>query len=73
MLVKATKTVTYEISIYEQLEDDPEDGMRKGIYAFVGPPDEQSEFAVGPFKSRMAARTGAVKQLERMGYTVERA
>lgn len=71
MIVNATKTVQYEIRIYEQDHDDPDDGTRAGVYAQVGPPNDQAEFMVGPYKSRMEARTNAVRRLERMGYQVK--
>lgn len=68
MRVRATKTVEYEISVSEQREYDPDDGTGPGFYAWVGTPGDQSDWVVGPCKSRMAARTAAVKRLERMGY-----
>jgi len=68
--VKCTRTVTYEISVSRQREDDASDGMRAGYYAWVGPPDDQSDFAVGPFTPRQAAIDGAIAALKRHGYRV---
>lgn len=72
MRVRATKSVTYEIRVSEQRERDPEDGTGPGFYAWVGPPDDQSDFAVGPFKTAADARQGAVLRLEQMDYKVTR-
>jgi hypothetical protein len=72
MRVRATKTVELEIHIYEQSYNDPDDGTAAGVYAQVGPPGDQCDWMVGPFRSRTEARTGAVKRLERMGYKVDR-
>lgn len=71
MIVQATRVATFEISTYHQQQDDPDDGMRAGHYAMVGPPGEQSDFAVGPCKTPTLARAAAVRRLERMGYQVQ--
>jgi hypothetical protein len=68
MRVRATKTVECAISVSEQREYDPDDGTGPGFYAWVGPPGDQSDFAVGPFKTAKAARVGACERLRRMGY-----
>jgi hypothetical protein len=73
MRVRATKAVVYEIRISRQREHDPDDGTGPGFYAWVGPPDDQSDFAVGPFKTMADARVGACERLRRMGYQVEEA
>lgn len=72
MKVRATKTVVYEISVQHQKEDDPDDGQRAGYWAWVGPPDDQSDFVVGPYKTAADARHGAVIRLEQMDYKVTR-
>lgn len=68
MRVKATKTVDYEIGVQHQERDDLDDGQRAGYWAWVGPPGNQSDFCVGPFKTAKAARVGACERLRRMGY-----
>lgn len=73
MIVKCTSTTTMEITVSHQERDDPEDGTRKGFYAWVGPPDDQSDFAVGPFATKKAAEDGALVRLKRHGYTVRKA
>lgn len=69
MLVKCTKSTTDQIGVSHQ-ECDDRDGTKAGFYAWVGPPDDQSDFALGPFVSRAAAHEGALKKLRAMGYTV---
>lgn len=67
MLVRATRK---KLDIHITLEnDDPDDGMRAGYYAWV-PSDDQSDFAVGPFKTKKAANEGALAHLKKLGYRV---
>lgn len=63
MIVKVTKTVEYEIGIQYQRNYDPDDGQQPGYYAWVGEPGQQSDWCLGPFKTREAAIAGAKKRL----------
>lgn len=70
MILRCTKHTTYEARCVYQREHDYSDNTYPGWYAWVGPPGDQSDFVVGPCKTRAAAEESAMRSLERIGYTV---
>lgn len=52
-----TKPTKYFVTFQRQCQDDPEDGMAAGWYAWVATrPDGESDFVYGPYKSEKEAR-----------------
>ena len=68
MIVKCTKTRAMEIVIRHQSFYDDYDNIGPGYYAWVGPPDDQSDFVVGPCDSEGDAIECAKRKLRQMGY-----
>jgi hypothetical protein len=70
VILRCNKSVTYSVKCAHQRAYDPDDGTGPGWYAWVGAPGDQSDWCAGPFATREAAEEGAMRKLERDGYTV---
>lgn len=68
MIIKVSKTEEFEIVTGEQAHD----GTRAGVYVWVGPPECESDWVLGPFATKQQAEAAALKKLREFGYRFAR-